>query len=130
MGFEVWLVADPTRAKRIPALADVETLFEGFVLSRSEQFHYLEVGTSVVDSCEIRFSATDPQLVLGVSRPCDSDWLWERLFRLLEDYDLFMWWGDVSALVARSDVPTPPEMALTKVRISDATELHRAVGAA
>lgn len=127
MGFDMWLVADPERATRIPALADVELAFEGLVRHRDAKHHYLEVGTSTVDSCEVRFSEGDPQVVVTVSRPVKSEWLWERLFRLLSDFDLFMWWGDEIAVVAREDVPTPPEMALKNVRVSGGSQLQSAV---
>jgi hypothetical protein len=129
MGFDLWLVADPERAERRPTRADVELAFDGLVRrhGRDREVRYIEVGKTATDNCEIYCSEGDPQVVVTVSRPVPSEWLWERLFNLLWEFDVFAWWGDETALVAREDVPTPPDMNLESIRVSDPAALMSAV---
>ena len=83
-------------------------------------------GTSTVDSCEIHCSETDPQVVVTVSRPVDSGWLWDRIYHLLAEFELFLWRGDEVALAARDGVPTPAQMTLTSVLVANGSELRDA----
>ena len=114
MGFDIWLVAEPDQANEIPSRAQVEAAFDGLVLrdDAGPDVRWITVGTSGVDSCEIHCSETDPQVVVTVSRPVASGWLWDRIYQLLTDFDMFLWWGDEIALLARDGVPTPAQMAL------------------
>jgi hypothetical protein len=127
MGFDLWLVADPSQTELRPTLADVERIFDGTIRARSSEFHYLDVGTSTTDRCEIRYSEAEPQDVLTVSRPVESIWLWERIYLLLREFDMFMWWGEESAVVVRENVPVPVEMKLRQVRAAGPAELRSAL---
>jgi hypothetical protein len=75
----------------------------------------------------INCTESDPQLVITVSRPVDSEWLWDRIFHLLSDFDLFLWWGEDTALTVREDVPTPAQMTLKSVRVADPAGLRSAL---
>lgn len=127
MGFDLWLVSDPSQTELRPTLADIEQIFAGTVRNRSREFHYLEVGTSATDRCEIHYSEGEPQVVVTVSRPVQSIWLWERIHRLLLEFDMFMWWGDDAAVVVRGNVPVPAEMQLRQVHAVGPEELRSAL---
>jgi len=43
---------------------------------------------------------------------------------LLTDFDMFLWWGDEVALLARDGVPTPAQMALKPMRVANGSELR------
>jgi hypothetical protein len=129
MSFEIFLNGDDAQTDRLPTKADVETIFAGFILRDSLQFHRLEVGLSDADSCGIHYGEEALQTSLTVDRPVDSDWLWERIFRLLQDFDLFMIWptDDLKAVVARADVPLYADMPAQKVTVRTAHELRDAI---
>ena len=130
MGFDLWLVADPLQTDLRPTLTDIERIFDGTVRARSLEFHYLYVGTSTTDSCEIHYSEDEPQVLVTVSRPVQSMWLWERIYRLLLEFDMFMWWGDDAAVVVRDNVPVPVEMKLRQVRATGPAQLRSALESA
>src|SRR6185295_19465343 len=109
------------RTSEIPSRAQVEAAFDGLVLRHDAgpEVRWITVGTSGADSCEIHCSETDPQVVVTVSRPVASGWLWDRIYQLLTDFDMFLWWGDEVALLARDGVPTPAQMALKPMRVAN-----------
>ena len=129
MGFEVFLSGDGSRTRRLPTKADIERTFEGFVRGDETVFHRLDVGRSDADSCGIFYRDEELQSWLMVERPVDADWLWDRLFRLLQEFDLFMYWPaeDVRAVVAREDVPVYPDMPAEVVVVRSPRELRDSI---
>lgn len=133
MGFEVYLQGDEAQTQRLPRKADIERVFEGLVRDDEVEFQRLVVGPSELESCGIYYSEGDVlQSSLMVERPVAQDWLWKGLFGLLQDFDLFMFWPDeeLTALVAREEVPLPDGMPANKVVVRSAQELEDAIGGA
>lgn len=117
MSFELDLLASERPGARVPRKSDLLDVFAGYVLedrpplSRSalaavlpdfepregddmpDDWTTLLVGTSSAD-CEISYRCgpeQDPlQNSLTVHEPLGSEWLWERIFRLMTDWDMFM----------------------------------------
>lgn len=129
MGFEVYLHGDPSQTGRLPTKADIEAVFAGLVRVDEVEFTRLVVGPSETESCGIYYSDDDPQAELMIERPVDGDWLWDRLFRLLDDYDLYMFWPDeeIRAVVAREEVPVLEDLAAEKVIVRSGHALRASI---
>ena len=129
MGFEVYLSGDPSQTDRLPSKADIEAVFTGLIRADEVEFTRLAVGPTEGDSCGIYYGDEDPQTELMIERPVDSDWLWDRLFRLLQDFDLFMFWPDdeIKAVVARDEVPVLEDLEAERVVVRSAHALRDSI---
>lgn len=125
MGFEMWLQADASQTRRLPSPSDVESAFAGASIrpSAAGDGTILEIEGETFDLAYDR----DVEFVdhIAVDRPTDSQPLWEGMFRLLSDFDMFMYWpGDrLIAAMARAAVPLPADMDAERVIVRSATDL-------
>jgi hypothetical protein len=64
-----------------------------------------------------------------IERPVEADWLWERLFGLLRDFDLFMSWPaeELKTVVVRDEVPVLQELNAEKIVVQNAQELRGSI---
>jgi hypothetical protein len=117
VGYEVFLGADESQTSRIPTKGDVERLFDGLIRQDEPQFHRLDVGTSDIDSCGVYYSDGTGPFSMMVERPVESGWLWDRVFRLLQEFDVFLFMPDeeLRAFVARDEVPLPEDVPFEKI---------------
>src|SRR5262245_29921502 len=132
VSFEVYLQGDEAQTDRLPRKADIERAFEGLIRDDETDLQRLVVGPSESDRCAVYYSEGDVQSSLMVERPVAQDWLWERLFGMLRDFDLFLFWPDdeLTAVVAREEVPLPDGMPAKKVVVRSGHELEDAIGGA
>ena len=84
----------------------------------------LRATRSTLDTTETSSSST-----ILPSIPTDSQPLWEGMFQLLSDFDMFLYWpGErLIAAMARDDVPLPEGMPAERVVVRSATDLRSLV---
>jgi len=139
MGFEVFLQGERDQTGQLPRKSDLVRVFDGYVIEDDTRPfglpgrkqltpHRLVVGNGG-EECRVNYSddgQPDPiQTSITVDRPLAATWLWECLFTLLRDYDLFMYWPSAEPVfvVARPNVPFPGGVDPRVVLVSSAQEV-------
>jgi hypothetical protein len=131
VSFEVFLQGHPTKTDHLPPVSAIENVFSDRILRTDPRFGSLTLATED-DRTELYFHrrghVVDHVLV---SRPTTSLWLWDALYGLLSDYDMFRCWpGErLVAAVARPDVPLPDGMAAEPAVVASGTDLRTLVEA-
>jgi hypothetical protein len=131
VGFVVWIQASESETTRLPSPSAVQAAFIGATFSRQPLGGlHLEL-----DGEWFEFGYDEDVEYVGfisVDRPSNSMALWEGMFRLLSEYDMFMYWPDGDRLIAamaRSEVRIPEDMPAEPVLVGSAMELMSLVEA-
>ena len=143
MSFEVFLQGQADLTSNLPRKSDLLAAFAGYVLEDTSRSYRLANGRQVAGQvlrvgagghdcviyCDDDGSPDPIQSSLMVERPLAAGWLWDRLYGLLRDYDLFMVWpaDEFTAAIARPGVPLPAGMNARIVTVADGTDLSATV---
>jgi len=104
--------------------------FANYIVSHDPHGAVFKVGTTESGSCDIGYDAGDDedpvQSGFTVFRPLEALWLWDVLYRLMLEYDIFMFWPDeeLTAAVARPEVPLPADMPARKAVVGSPEDLR------
>ena len=132
MSFEIFLVSD-TAARQLATPDDIERVFHGHVLPIEPNFASPGNGTTVRlgavespgDSCFLDLSVDDQSRIdsMSLNRPSASEWLWEGVLKLLQEFDYLLVWPDANAALAgRPGVPVPSSWPFGPTKIVSSTQ--------
>jgi hypothetical protein len=130
MGFEVWIQQSESETTVLPSPSAVQAAFIGATFSRQPLGGlHLEL-----DGEWFEFGYDEDVERVGfvsVDKPSSSKALWEGMFHLLSEFDMFMYWpGErLIAAMARPAVQIPEDMPAERVLVSSAEELMSLVWA-
>ena len=129
MSFEVWLQADPSQTGRLPSPADVVVAFAGATVRPRPGGDgvIVEFGAETFD---VGFDENaDVVDHISVDRPTNAQALWEGMYSLLHDFDMFMYWPceQLVAAMARPNVPLPEDMPAERAVVRSPDELRSLV---
>ena len=130
MSFEVFIQGEPAKTSRLPRKSDLLRAFNGHVMADESPAHsVLRLGIDEPGRwCDLYYDDGDDdpiQSSLMVSRPMTDGWLWDGLFSLLRDYDLFMYWpaDPPTFLTVRDDIPAPDDFPDSFRQVGSASEI-------
>jgi hypothetical protein len=129
MSFEVWLQADSSQTGRLPSPADVAVAFSSATVRPRPDGDGVIVEIEA-EAFDVAFDQhADVVDHISVDRPTDAQPLWEGMYSLLRDFDMFMYWPgeQLIAAVARPDVPLPEDMPAQRAVVRSPDELRSLV---
>ena len=134
MSFELFIQGEVDGTSNLPRKSDLLRLFDGHVVAdEAPQFPVLRIkGNQPANASDVFYDQGegDPvQSSIMVSRPMADPWLWDTLFSLLRDFDLYLYWpADPPTFVtARADVPAPDDFPYEFRRVDSGADIMRLV---